>query len=123
MAILTANDPQKYAKQKQVEIDQLAVRAISVMDNLVGQLEQFTGYAFSEFADPNGLVDQADLTALTAIFEAKRASVQALMDRLNAISAVAGPGVLPADIPANAQAFITAIGYNHATYSAQFNKP
>jgi len=123
MPILTANDPQKYAKQKQVEIDQLAVRAVNVMDNLVGQLEQFTGYAFSEFASPNGLVDQGDLTTLTAIFETKRSKVQILMDRLNAISAIAGPNVLPANIPSNAQAFITAISYNHITYSAQFNKP
>jgi len=123
MAILTTPNPKKYANIKQEQITQLDQRALNLLDNLVNELEQFSGWTFTEFADPNGLVDAADLVALTTIFESRRAQIQLLMDRLNAISGVAGTNVPPSDIPANATAFMTNIGYSHAVYSAQFNKP
>jgi len=123
MPILTAPEPKKYATEKQNQLSQLDTRALNVLSNLVTELEQFAAWTFTEYGDPVGLVDDGDLAALTTIFEGRRNQIQLLMDRLNAISAVAGANVLPADIPANAAAFISAVGYDHATYSAQFNKP
>lgn len=102
---------------KETLIMQQAERTVMLLGTLVNDLEKFTAFMFlhAENYDPE------DVATVTGLFEVRRAEIESYTNRLNAISAIAGAGVAPKDIPANVAAFIATIGYNDAAYSAEFD--
>ena len=112
----------KNASSKHGQVNQISDRARDAMATLVYELESFTGWALTETMTPGGQIDSEDLVILIADFEKRRAEIQVHMDKLNAISAIAGAGTSPEQMVINATAFITETGYKHAIYSTQFNK-